>query len=1045
MIVNKKTIIKLDRILSIYNTLIFEPVNSVKLEYAKTFEHFRSCPDDKLTWKPLNNKTKWGEPWQTMWLRGRFQVPENIDDPKLYIQVDTGAVEVLLIVDNQYKGIFNIEKEEGARGLHHTRLMLNNSVPGERHDIALECYAGHPCVGTMPDDEREPMATLTQTYIREFNHVTVCRKRQYIMDFVSELKILLQIAEKTGSNSFRGSSIYSSLQDIFKLVPMQPADYSDLEIEEVIKQARLIIKPQLDMKASDSSPFVGIIGHSHMDTAWLWTVDETRRKCARTFSNSLNMMDEYPDYMFLQSVPLHLEMMEKEYPSIFEDIKKRIKEGRWEPNGGSWIEPDCNIPSGESLTRHFLYGQKYLKEKFNYRADTFWQPDVFGYSASIPQILEQCGIKNFLTTKLSWNEETKFPYDTFNWSGIDGTEVFTHFNTTHNWPDPDSLISQTDEIQHKDVQKGRFCAFGYGDGGGGPQFEMLEIAPYMKNIEGVPKTTYTTVSSFMKKLEDSSNKFPTWIGELYLELHRGTLTSMHDIKKMNRQAEILLREAEYLYTYNSILSDDTKYPSARLEELWKVLLLNQFHDILPGTSIPEVNVKAKEELKECISNTMELINRLKSNIIINPKRQQFQIWNSRGWDRNGLINLKTIPNNMVPDDKKLIWQKTKTLNGEKNILIDGLSINALGSIITPFIENINDTNSPVCFYTYKNNTLVTNLYKIHFNNLGAIDSLIDIEENRELVTINSSINNLVLGEDIPALWDNWDIDIDQNIKMEPLKSNNQWEIVEEGPLMIRLKNSYKAGFKSKIDQNIIIYKDTKQIDFETIVDWNDNHKLLKAEFDLDIQVDRAKYEIQYGHLERNLHTNLQQDRVQFEVCNHQWSDMSEPNYGVALLNDCKYGVSNIGSKMGLSLLKSGTHPDPSADVGVHSFTYSLLPHNSRFSTKDVIRPARELNSPLTVFPVHYKIKDTPSLIKIAKENILLESIKQSEDGTGTIIRLYEAEKSKTNCKIKFVKKPQNVYICNMLEEISSELEIANDDSVIIDFHGFGIKSLKIIW
>ncbi|MGL1890947.1 MAG: glycosyl hydrolase-related protein [Spirochaetaceae bacterium] len=1044
MIVNRKTILKLNRILSIYSKNIFSAIDELELEFTKTFEHFRSCPTKDITWQPLKKNYKWGEAWQTMWLKTSFTVPADINSDKLYIKVDSGAVEVLLIVDNEYKGIFNIEREEGVRGIHHTRLMLKNPKPGESHNIALECYAGHPCVGTMPDDAREEKAFDPETFIRTFNNVTVCTKNQNIMGFVTELRILLQIAEQTGKDSFRGASIYKVLEGVFKTVPMQPTDYSKIEIEGFINIARTMMKPLLEMKNADSAPYVGMMGHSHMDTAWLWTVDETKRKCARTFSNTLNMMDEYPDYMFLQSAPLHLEMMEKEYPSIFEGIKKRIEEGRWEPNGGSWIEPDCNIPSGESFTRHFLYGQRYLKEKFDYRADTFWQPDVFGYSASIPQILKQCGIKNFLTTKLSWNEDNKFPYDTFNWSGIDGTSVFTHFNTTHNWTDPESLISQTEVIQHKDLQDGRFCAFGYGDGGGGPQFEMLEIAPYMKNIDSVPKTDYMTVSSFMDKLNNNGNEFPTWNGELYLELHRGTLTSFHKIKRLNRQAETLLRETEFLYSSMSVSNIEIKYPAKRIEELWKIVLLNQFHDILPGTSIPEVNIKAQQELEDCIKDIKELMGELEQQSG-SGDIENYHVWNSWNWDRENNLQLSNIPTDLSPTDDTLEWQKTKTIEGKNKILINGFKLPSLSSKSISFKKDENKNSNKRSFYTYKNNTLETNLYTLKFSQFGAIESLIDIEADRELVAPGGLFNNIMFGEDIPALWDNWDIDVDQHMKMSALQPDQSWEIIEEGPLQIKLANKFKAGLTSYIDQHIIIYRDSKQIDFETVVDWKEDHKLLKTEFDLDIQVDKAKYEIQYGHLERFTHTNSPQDRSQFEVCNHQWSDLSEPNYGVALLNDCKYGVSNVGSKIGLSLLKSGTHPDPSADRGIHVFTYSLLPHNCSFSTKSVIRPARELNTPLTVFKSESTQETFNSLFEIDKENILLEAIKQSEDGTGSIIRLFETEKSKTTCTIKFSNKPVKVYLCNMLEEIEEEIEVDNNSVIALNFHGFGIRSLKVIW
>ena len=633
MLVNRKTIFKLNRLLDIYNDQVFEPIETLDLESHTTLEHYRHCPDNTLEWSAIEAGKQWGEAWQTMWLKGSFTVPDHLKNQNLYLQAKTGAVEALLLVDGIHNGLFNKDSDHGVQGFHHTRLALRNCTAGSVHEVSLECYAGHAIVGVMPFDPREKTYNDSDQFNRTYEYVRVCRKRQYIMDFVTQLRILLQIAESSGSDSFRGASIYGILEELFLIMPQQPSDYSEKEIGKLIEKALNLMKPLLEQRSCGSAPYAAIIGHSHMDTAWLWTVDETKRKCARTFSNSLNLMDEYPDYMFLQSSPYHLEMMRKDYPEIFDRIKKRIDEGRWEPNGGSWIEPDCNIPSGESLSRHFLYGQKYLKEHFNYKADTFWQPDVFGYSASIPQVLKQCGIDYFLTTKLSWNEETRFPYDSFYWEGLDGSNVLTHFNTTHCWPDPKALISQTEDIQHKDIQhkdiqKERFCAFGYGDGGG-PLFEMIETAPYLKDLDGVPRTEYSTVSNFMSGLEEENRKFPSWKGELYLELHRGTLTSFHDIKKMNRKVETLLREAEFLYSIHSMNNNAVEYPAELLELYWKVLLLNQFHDILPGTSIPEVNVKALEEMQKCQKDVMNLIGELGSG----KRDKTYSVWNSLNWPR----------------------------------------------------------------------------------------------------------------------------------------------------------------------------------------------------------------------------------------------------------------------------------------------------------------------------------------------------------------------------------------------------------------------------
>jgi alpha-mannosidase len=1053
MIVNKKTIMKLERLLDIYKREIYTPLADLKLEYGETFKHFRTCPEKDLSWKPVKGSFSWGEAWQSIWMKGSFKVPADFTDNKLYIQADTGAVEVLLMVDDQYKGILNIETEEGVRGHHHTRLALSDPVPGSVHRVALECYAGHPCPGTMPFDKREQKADLPGTYVRTFRYARICHKNSLVSRFVTELRVLLQIARITGPDSFRGAKIYAGLLDVFRIIPQQPADYSPDKIDSFLEEALLIMKPLLTMKNGDSAPRAAIIGHSHMDTAWLWTVAETRRKCARTFSNTLNLMDEYKDYMFLQSSPYHLQMMKEDYPQIYEGIKERIAQGRWEPNGGSWLEPDCNIPSGEAFTRHFLYGQKFLKENFNYRADVFWQPDVFGYSASLPQILKQCGISHFLTTKLSWNEENRFPYDTFRWSGIDGSQVLTHFNTTHCWPDPESLINQTNDILHKDIQDSRFCAFGYGDGGGGPLYEMLETAPLMKDIEGVPKTEYTRVSDFMSGL-DKEAELPVWIGELYLELHRGTLTSFHKLKRLNRQVENLLRDGEYLYS-RTVIDNNGEYPARELERLWKELLRNQFHDILPGTSIGPVNKIAVEEMTQCYIDVQSLINKINDNSQLGKSQKKtgtgenmfVRLINNRGWGRED-IAINNIPHEYVPAGSSLEWQKTVNLQGEEELLVSGISVPAFGEYLLTLTRNKPhgvEKKGSDSFYSFKNELLETSFYIIKFARGGEIVSLFDKSAQRELVLPEGALNNLVLGEDIPALWDNWDIDYDQHMKNKPLDAEGPWKIIQEGPLQLRLINRYKAGLSSEITQHIVLRKNSPLIEFETRVDWQETHKLLKAEFDLDIQTDRARHEIQYGHLERNTHENLSQDRMQFEVSNHRWTDLSEPGYGAALINDCKYGISVKGSTLGLSLLKCGTHPDPAIDRGIHFFKYALLPHGETFSVKEVVRPACEFNSPLIQFIERDNKPVAKPLFQLGAENILLESMKQAEDGQGIIFRLFEGEKKKTSCSLEFNTKPRSIWICNMLEENSRELQIHENGMIDLDFYGFEIKSLRVIW
>ena len=619
----------------------------------------------------------------------------------------------------------------------------------------------------------------------------------------------------------------------------------------------------------------------------------------------------------------------------------------------------------------------------------------------------------------------------------------THFNTTHNWPDPQSLITQTREIQHKDIQTSRYCSFGYGDGGGGPLYEMLETAPYMKDIDGVPKTEYALVSDFMEEL-GQEKQLPLWKGELYLELHRGTLTSLHNIKKMNRNIEIQLREGEFLSSVFYTRDNQGTYPGAQWEKHWKLLLKNQFHDILPGTSITPVNETAIKELQELTVNIKDLFSKIGSSCADRESSFDYRIWNSQGWERTGLLLLDGIPSELNPSDETLEWQRIKDVNDKYQLAVKGIEIPCLGSTILSMKKNEKPAKISDSFYSFKDNKLETSNFILVFGKRGEITSLWDKIAEREMVAEGEALG-LQLGEDIPTMWDNWDIDIDQSMKMELMEAQEAWTIVQDGPLQVRLANSFLTPKGTLIKQHIVLFRDQRQVEFDTRIDWKDTHKLLKAYFPLNVQTDRAKFEIQYGHLERGTHDNLSQDRSQFEVCNHQWTDLSEEGYGVSLLNDSNYGISVRGSFMGLSLIKSGTHPDPTADRGLHSIRYALCPHEGGFSTISTLRPAREFNIPLTVLPSEADSSRIQPLLSIESDNIVLESVKEAEDGQGSIVRLYESEKKRTVSTLFFERKPAEIWDCNMLEENSEPLEMDDEGRVKLKFHGFQVRTLRLIW
>jgi len=1032
MITDKKLLGKIESIEKRYTKLKFETVTEIPMEMCETIEHFRKVPtkEQNLKWKVAPCGTKWGGEWITAWFCGEIKLPKNCINKKVFVHAKTGT-ETLFIVNEEYRGVFDHH--------HPFVLMTINGKKNKNYKISLEAYAGS--IGTEnvmwdPDCDWEPPKKNCKT----FDGVFVSLEREDVAAFVYDLTVLRQLANNLDKNSLRLGKILRGLDQVFSIIDAMPSENPEAVWRPKLMKARKVMKQLLDKKNSETTPEIAVIGHSHLDTAWLWPLAETWRKSARTFSSVLNLMEQYPEFKFIQSAPCHAEKIRQQYPSIFKKIKEKVAEGRWEPNGAMWIEPDCNLTSGESFIRQLIFGQNFTRNHFSYTADTLWLPDVFGYSAALPQILKGCNVKYFCTTKLSWNDTTRFPYDTFKWKGIDGTSIISHLNDIHCWPDPQTLIARWNNIQHKDIQDKHLIAYGFGDGGGGPQCEMIEIARRTKDLEGCPKTKTTTVSKFMNGIKKSLKELPEWSGELYLELHRGTLTSMAKIKRGNRKLEFALRESEFLNVISMLKG--SKYPEKELREFWEILLVNQFHDILPGSSIKPVNDEAVADYKKAIEGTKKLSEKAIKKIVVPQKNNNIVLINSLSWDRKSEIILENISKELVPTNTKIKTQRFSDIQNKEILAVQGAEIPALGSTVLEFKKGKSETENSV--FKVVGQKIDTPFAKIKFNKFGQITSLVDKTANREIVKKNNVLNSFLFGEDVPVMYDNWDIDRDQSQKMEVEKRMVSRKLISNGSVQLRIRSEYKLGLNSTIIQDMVFHASTPQIDFETKVDWQEKHTLLKAGFDFDVLADTARHEIQYGHIERPTHRNLPQDTARFEVCAHKWTDISEGNFGIAILNDCKYGISVNDSSLQLSLLKSGTHPDETADNGEHFFTYSILPHASGFSVESVIRPAYELNNPVSYASSTSATTKINNLIKVDMPNVIIESIKLAEDSSNNIIvRLYEAGKSGTHVKLSLDKIIKSVSETNMLEEEKFNHNLKNN-SISFFIKPFEIKTFKFI-
>jgi alpha-mannosidase len=1020
----EKMVAKLQRFEETLNPYLFTKIQSIPATAFVVDKQFHSIPTNE-SFKEISCGWKWGGEGAYCWLKAEYVVPEELDGKDIFIMPKMGGYEAMLWVDGIPFGTFNTKIVYTSHGNHYCGLIKKNAKAHEKIDIAIEYYAGHDYHGCDPfsRDLRQ-----VNTYNFTFESLDICVKNEDVNKFYFDLKIITQLATELPNSSFMKAQAINALTEVHKILYYSPEDVSKKEFFGAIKTAQPYLTKVLSLKNGDAAPIAGLIGHSHMDTAWLWHVDETIKKCARTYSNQISLMEQYPEHRFVQSSSCHSDMVRKYYPELFTRIQQKVAEGRYEPNGAVWVECDCNITSGESMIRQFLWGQRFTEKYFNYRSNAFWLPDTFGYSASIPQIMKGCGVDYFLTTKINWNDTNAFPYNTFYWQGIDGTKVFSHFNTTHSWPDArelrDCLVNDEHQKDQPTVTNKRLMTYGYGDGGGGPQFEMIETARRCEDLYDVPKTYHTTVSDFMKDLESTCVNPNTYRGELYLELHRGTLTNQHEIKYNNRKAEIALRDLEFLTVCES-LKRAIPCSAEKTNKLYETLLLNQFHDILPGTCINRAHEECKAQMREIIKGAREQIENITNN-----SEDCVSVTNSLSFDRNDVIFAddkgKTVAN---------VVQQTYTDISGKNIrLINGVDVPAFSSIQLNYGESKKTDNNP---FNYDENTLTTPFAKIQFDENGFISSFVDIVAQRELVD-GLPFNTFLMAEDVPMSWDNWDIDADIEMKFKPCAILIEREVVSSGEVAFIIRSKYKISEKSTITQDMIFFADSPEVRFDTYMDWQDDHRFLKTSFDTDVREDFARHEIQFGYCKRPTTRNNSIEQAKFEVVNHKYTDLSEPNYGVTVLNDCKYGISVNGSQICLSLHKGGNHPDVKGDKGLHHAVYSFLPHNCAFSAEAVIQPAYRLNIPHIVSDGIFEIT---ALVNVDKANIVVESIKPCEDeDKAFIIRLYEAEGTRTNSVITLNEGVNRYTLTNMLEE---NIESIVDGNVLnTQFRPFEIKTIK---
>ena len=941
---------------------------------------------------------------KSVWLKLRTQI-EEWDDGK----------------NPQFLVFVNHQVVQGADMNHREVLLRKCAVGGETLDLDIQAYTG--------------------TLHREFSFLVDL----YVLDeainkLYYDLQVPLQAFSRLDQDSKVRLDIQTVLNDTINLLDMR-LPYSE-DFYASLEKAQVYITENLYEKLGGWDEVVATcIGHTHIDVAWWWTVAQTREKVVRSFATVLKLMEEYPSYKFMSSQPVLYYFLKQRYPELFEKIKQRVAEGRRETEGGMWLEADCNLTSGESLVRQFLHGKRFFREEFGQDNQILWLPDVFGYSGALPQIMKKCGVNYFMTTKLAWNQINRIPNDTFLWRGIDGSEVLTHLITTLNIGQdpkesffttyngllhPDTIMGGWERYQNKEINNDILISYGYGDGGGGPTREMLETSIRMeKGIRGIPKVRQETARVYFEELNErvkNNRRLETWEGEFYFEYHRGTYTSMARNKKGNRKSELMMMDLELF----GVLSGD--YPKEAGTRLWRdIILLNQFHDILPGSSIAEVYDVTKGEYEQLQQEVTGLIwERLEK---LTGAGAGVTVFNTLGFDRDDVVRLGKLSASGLRDEKGVVYPVQQTPDGAVAYL-QGIPAKGYKTLA------IVDAQAKSHFRRSDDYHLETPYFAITLDEQGAFTSIYDKEYDRELVQQGKKVNQFRLFEDKPMNYDNWDIDMYYTEKSWPVEDLVSMKWGTDGPVCITLELEYRCS-NSTIWQKIHFYANTRRIDFETKVDWKLHQHLLKAEFPVDIHSDEATFEIQFGNVTRKVHTNTTWDKARFESCAQKWMDFSEGHYGVSLLNDCKYGHSVRDGVIGLTLIKSGVEPNPNADVEVHEFTYSLYPHGEAWKQAGTVQESYKLNQ-----PAYTVLGGEPGrnfrYTRVDQKNVILETIKQAEDGNGNILRLYECENARTRTALTLPEGVTKAYVTNLLEEIQGELPI-HDGRVL-----FTIKPYEIL-
>jgi alpha-mannosidase len=1015
-------------------------------------------------WQDVSGEASWPA-GKTAFIRTEAETPPGMPLADLFIQFDAEGMEGLLTVDGRpYAGI----------DANHLRVVVPKAGK-------LELEAEFVCLLAAlhrPELRRE------RARLREVAFVQIdpeVEAAYYDLWFTWE-------AGQHARDARRKQMLQAALEAALLAVDLTagPDEYRGQ-----VAEARHILAERIAAIAPD--PEAGRIyftGHSHIDTAWLWPLRETVRKCSRTFATAARLMERYPDYHFSCSQPQLYVYTKQHFPALYEEIKKWVASGRWECTGGMWVEPDCNVPSGEALIRQVVHGLRFFQGEFGARPHSLWLPDVFGYPASLPQILKGCGLNDFFTVKLHWQARNVFPVNLFWWEGIDGSQVLAHIprlqRMYNGWPNPEQMAIGWDNFEQKAVYDEVLFPYGFGDGGGGPTEEMLEFTARAGAFPGLPaarqgggEAYFDAVRATLDSGQPSAAgspapspqppapALPTWVGELYLETHRGTYTTHSEIKRANRKNELALREAEiagYMAAASGIQVDLTP-----LDAAWENLLLLQFHDILPGSSIGEVYREAAIDHARIALTAQAVRDAAWQGLIAQAAGGGLFAFNSLSWPRADAVSA-LVPADIwpltgvsdcdctdaraqvelvAPDGRATPAQVIGQRDGATEIVFAPDELPAMSCV--PFA--VRPAAEPASTSLRVSPRQVENrFFRVELDAEGCIVRLWDKRNGREVVPPGQKANELQLFQDGPERESAWNVHATFEKRAYAWDGGATLEVVEVGPVRatVRITRRYRG---STIVQDMRLYDRVPRIDFATRADWQARQVMVKAAFPVEVRAPRAAFEIQFGAVERPTHRNTSWDQEKFEVCAHRWADLSEAGYGVSLLNDCKYGHDVKGNTLRLTLLRGPESPDPEADRGEHEFTYALYPHAGSWSEGETVRRGWELNVPAVCLAAMKderrtttadggpQIAATTSFFQVEGPAIL-ETIKPAEDGDGWILRLYEPNGGRGAVTLRSLKALASVEQCSLAEEGGERLP-ADAHSVAFPIQPFEIVALRI--